>query len=65
MVTSFIHLFPNRPYVRTNQNARKIHRIYHDLNTFTPNTDQHLISPHKITPESHIDVMRITEIILN
>ena len=65
MVTSFIHLFPNRSYVRTNQNARKIHRIYHDLNTFTLKTDQHLISPNKITPESHIDVMRITEIILN
>ena len=65
MVTSFIHLFSNRSYVRTNQNARKIHRIYHDLNTFTPNTDQHLISPYKITPESHIDVMRITEMILN
>ena len=61
MVTSLY----NRSYVRTNQNARKIHRIYHDLNTFTPNTDQHLISPYKITPESHIDVMRITEIILN
>ena len=65
MVTSFIHLFPNRSYVRTNQNARKIHRIYHDLNTFTPNTDQQLISPHKITPESDIEVMRITEMILN
>ena len=65
MVTSFIHLFPNRSYVRTNQNARKIHRIYHDLNTFTLKTDQHLISPNKITPESHIDVTRITEMIFN
>ena len=65
MVTSFMHLVPNRSYVGTNPNARKIHRIYHDLNTFTPNTDQHLISPYKITPESHIDVMRITEMILN
>lgn len=35
MVTSFMHLFPNKSYVGTNQNARKIHRIYHDLNTFT------------------------------
>ena len=65
MVTSFMHLFPNRSYVRTNQNARKIHRIYHDLNTSTLKTDQHLISPYKITPESHIDVTRITEMIFN
>ena len=31
----------------------------------TPNRDQHLISPDIITPESHIKVMRMKEMITN
>ena len=33
------------------------------LNPLTPNSDQHLISPHNITPEAHIQVTRIKEMI--
>ena len=33
------------------------------LNLFTPNSDQHLISPCNITPESNIKVMRIKEMV--
>ena len=32
-------------------------------NPLTPRSDQHLISPYNITPESHIKVMRIKEAI--
>ena len=35
------------------------------LNPLTPKSDQHLISPYNITPESHIKVMRIRETIIN
>lgn len=31
----------------------------------TPNSDQHLISPHNIAPKSHSKVMRIKEMIAN
>ena len=34
-------------------------------NTLIPESDQHLISPFNITPESHIKVMRIKEMIIN
>ena len=33
------------------------------LNPLTPKSDQHLISPYNITPESHIKVKRIKEMI--
>ena len=33
------------------------------VNPFTPNSDLQLISPYRITTESHIKVMRIKEII--
>ena len=33
--------------------------------TFKPLSDQHIISPYNITPESHIEVMRIREMITN
>ena len=32
-------------------------------NPLTPESDQYLISPYNITPESHIKVMRIKEMI--
>ena len=32
---------------------------------YTPKSDKHLISPHSITPESNIKVMRIKEMITN
>ena len=35
------------------------------LNPWTPKSDQHLISPYNITPESHIYVARRKEMILN
>ena len=35
----------------------------HKLNPLTLKSDQHLISPYKIIPESHIKVMRIKEMI--
>ena len=35
------------------------------LNPLTPKSDQHLISPYNITPESNIKVMRIKEMITN
>ena len=34
-------------------------------NTLIPESDQHLISPFNTTPESHIRVMRIKEMIIN
>ena len=34
-------------------------------NPLTPKSDQHLISPYNISPESHTKVMRITEMIKN
>ena len=36
------------------------HRL---LNPVIPKSDQHLLSPHNIIPESHIKVMRIKEMI--
>ena len=33
------------------------------VNPLTAKSDQHLISPNNITPESHIKVMRIKEMI--
>ena len=35
------------------------------LNPLTPKSDKHLISPYNITTESHINVMRIKEMITN
>ena len=35
------------------------------VNSLNPKSDKHLISPYNITPESHIKVMRITEMITN
>ena len=36
---------------------------YLAFNPFTLKSDKHLISPYNITPESHIKVMRIKEMI--
>ena len=35
------------------------------LHPLTPKSDQHIISPYSITTESHINVMRIKEMITN
>ena len=35
------------------------------FNLLTPKSDLHLISPYNITTESHINVMRIKEMIAN
>ena len=35
------------------------------INPLTPKSDWHLISPYNITTESHINVMRIKEMITN
>ena len=37
----------------------------HSINSLNPKSNQHLISPYNITPESHIKVMRIKEMITN
>ena len=34
-----------------------------EVNPLNPESDQHLISPYNITPESHIKVVRIKEMI--
>ena len=34
-------------------------------NPLTPKSDEHLISPYNITPESHIKVMRKRKMIIN
>ena len=34
-------------------------------NPVTPMSDSHLISPYNITPESHVKVVRIKEMIIN
>ena len=35
------------------------------IDSLTPKSDKHLISPYNITTESHINVMRIKEMITN
>ena len=40
----------------------KIHKL---VNTLNPKSDEHLISPYIISPESHIKVMRMKEMISN
>ena len=35
------------------------------INPLTPKSDQHLISPYNITPDLHIKVTRIQEVITN
>ena len=35
------------------------------LNLLTPESDWYLTSPYNITPETHIEVMRIKEMITN
>ena len=37
--------------------------LFFKINPLTPKSDHHLISPYNITPESHIKVMRIKEMI--
>ena len=45
----------------TNENSG----LFHILNPLTPKSDQHLISPYNITPESNIKVMRVKQMITN
>ena len=52
------------------QDSRRVESVQYSLyievkkvNPFTPNSDLKLISPYRITTESHIKVMRIKEII--
>ena len=52
------------------QDSRRVEIVQYSLyievkkvNPFTPNSDLQLISPYRITTESHIKVMRIKEII--
>ena len=39
--------------------------LYFSVNPLIPKSDQHLISPFSIIPESNIKVMRIKEVIIN
>ena len=52
------------------QDSRRVESVQYSLyievkkvNPFIPNSDLQLISPYRITTESHIKVMRIKEII--
>ena len=45
----------------TNENSG----LFHILNPLTPKSDQHLISPYNITPESNIKVTRVKQMITN
>lgn len=38
-------------------------RSGHTVNTLTPYSDQHLVSPYNISPESNVKVMRIKDMI--
>ena len=58
-VTPFMHLSSNSSQERT----MKWVLFSLSFNPLTSKGDQHLISPHNITPESHIKVMRIKEAI--
>ena len=40
-------------------------RVAASLNLLMPKSDQHLFSPNNITPELHIKVLRIKEMITN
>ena len=51
--------------VKTFNEKNIFRQWYGDGNPLTLKTDQHLISPYNITPESHIKVMRIKEMITN
>ena len=41
------------------------YKMYTVINTLIPKSDQHLISPFNIIPESNIMVIRIKEMIIN
>ena len=45
-------------------NHLSLNKPCNSLNPFIPESDQHLISPFNITPESNIHVMRIKEMII-
>ena len=45
--------------------SAKIFVYFEAGNLLIPKSDQHLISPYNITPESHFEVMRIKEMITN
>ena len=46
-------------------NHLSLNKPCNSLNPLIPESDQHLISPYNITPESNIKVMRIKEMITN
>ena len=45
--------------------AKKNKKQFLLLNLLTPESDWYLTSPYNITPETHIEVMRIQEMITN
>ena len=45
-------------------NHLSLNKPCNSLNPLIPESDQHLISPFKITPESNIHVMRIKEMLI-
>ena len=51
--------------VKTFNEKNIFRQRYGNGNPLTLKTDQHLISPYNFTPESHIKVMRIKEMINN
>ena len=67
ILLSSVHLlvcFPNKlNYCR--QQMLGAYKMYTVINTLIPKSDQHLISPFNIIPESNIMVIRIKEMIIN
>ena len=51
------------PSLQIKMNTNIYHLLLTMHNPLTPKSDKHLISPYIITPESHIKVRRIKEII--
>ena len=51
------------PSLQIKMNTKIYHLLLIMLNPLTPKSDKHLISSFNITPESHIKVRRIKEMI--
>ena len=64
----FVCLFVFSSLPLSIENVRSVigHCSYADtFNPLTPKSDQHLISPYNVIPESNIKVMKVKEMITN
>ena len=63
---SLVCLLSSQSWLLLPTNSRSIYMKMCTVNNILiPESDQHLISPFNVTPESHIKVMRIKEMIIN